>query len=222
MKVKLKYFLIAWVVVILLMLWALTAHGSLDSRVTKSLTGGAVSTKSHSLWQLHQYKDTELLQKSPLCWTPYHSFVEVWYHVKVYSGQNKNWIEVDTNLIDLLSVEAQYNKAFAKRFKVSGNRKHKVWTIYRWCKRTRYTNGKKYACDVFQTRCGDCAAIASAFYVLCKAKKIPVRYVIGWTKSGCHAWNMVKVNGKWQWIDCTFGYWMQPEQFDGRTVMEIW
>ena len=222
MIVKLKYLLIAWGVIIVLLLWALTAHGSLDSRVTKSLTGGAVSTKSHSLWQLHQYKDTTLLRKSPLCWTPYHSFVEVWYHVKVYSGENKNWLEVDTNLIDLLLDEAQFNRSFAQHFRVSGNRKHKVWLIYRWCKRTRYTVGKKYAKDVFQTRQGDCAAISAAFYVLCKAKKIPVRYVIGWTKSGCHAWNRVKVSGRWYWIDCTFGYWLQQEQFDGRTVMELW
>lgn len=204
------------------MLWALTAHGSLDSRVTKSLTGGAVSTKSHSLWQLHQYKDTTLLRKSPLCWTPYHSFVEVWYHVKVYSGQNRNWLEVDTDLVSLLSAEAQANRAFAKRFRVSGNRKHKVWMIYRWCKRTRYTVGKKYACDVFRTRCGDCAGIASAFYVLCKAKHIPVRYVIGWTRNGCHAWNKVKISGVWYNIDATFGYWLSRKQFDWRTVMEEW
>lgn len=222
MKVKLRTLLMVWGLLLTLTLWAVKVNASLDSRVTKSLTGGAVSTKSHSLWQLHQYKDTKLLRKSPLCWCPYHSYLEVWYHVKVYSGQNRNWIEIDTDLVSKLSTEANYNRAFAKHFKVSGNRKHKVWMIYRWCKRTRYTVGKKYAKDVFQSRQGDCAAIASAFYVLCKAKKIPVRYVIGWTASGCHAWNRVKVNGKWQWIDCTYGYWIQPEQFDGRTVMEIW
>lgn len=222
MKVKLKYLLIAWGVVIVLLLWALTVHGSLDSRVTKSLTGGAVSTKSHSLWQLHQYKDTTLLRKSPMCWCPYKSYVTAFWHVHVYSANNRNWIEIDPDLIDLIGEEAQFNKTFAKRFKVSGTRKHKVWMIYRWCKATKYTAGKKYAKDVFQTRQGDCAAIASAFYVLCKAKKIPVRYVIGWTRNGCHAWNQVKVNGKWQWIDCTFWYWMQTEQFGGRTVMEMW
>lgn len=222
MKVNLKYLLIAWGVIIVLLLWAVKVNASLDSRVTKSLTGGAVSTKSHSLWQLHQYKDTKLLRKSPLCWCPYHSFIEVWYHVKVYSGQNRNWIEIDTNLVDKLSPEANYNRAFAKHFKVSGTRRNKVWRIYRWCYKVKYTTGKKYAYDAFTSHQADCAGKAAAFYVLCKAKKIPVRYVIGWTRNGCHAWNKVKVGGKWQWIDCTYGYWLSREQFDGRTVMEMW
>ena len=220
MKIKIKYLLIAWGVIIVLLLWALTAHGSLNNRVR--LTGGQFGFKSVSLWELHQYKDTTMMRRYPLSYCPYRAYLEVWHHVSVFSGENKNWIQIDTDLVDKLSEEADYNRTFAKRFKVSGNRKHKVWTIYRWCKRTRYTEGKKYACDVFSTRQGDCAGIASAFYVLCKAKKIPVRYVIGWTRSGCHAWNRVKVNGKWYWIDCTFGYWFDKEQFDGRYVMEMW
>ena len=220
MKVKVKYLLIVWVVMVLLILWGMTSDASLNSKV--KLTGGQFSTKSYSLWELHQYKDTVMMRRSPLCWCPYRAYLEVWHHVTIYSGENRNWIIIDSNLVDKLSEEAQFNRTFAKRFKTSGNRKHKVWLIYRWCKGTRYTVGKKYACDVFQTRCGDCAGIASAFYVLCKAKKIPVRYVMGWTKTGCHAWNRVRVGGKWYWIDATLGYWLQTEQFDGRKVMEMW
>lgn len=220
MKVKLKYLLIAWGVIIVLLLWAVKVNASLNSRVR--LTGGQFGFKSVSLWELHQYKDTTMMRRYPLCYCPYHAYLEVWNNVRIFSGENRNWIAIETDLVDKLSEEAQSNRTFAKHFKVSGNRKHRVWTLYRWCKRTKYTVGKKYACDVFRTRCGDCAGIAAAFYVLCKAKKIPVRYVIGWTKSGCHAWNRVKVGGKWQWIDCTYGYWIQPEQFDGRTVMEMW
>lgn len=220
MKIKLKTFLIVWVVLVLLILWGIRCNASLNSRV--KLTGGQFGFKSVSLWELHQYKDTIMMRRYPLCYCPYLAYLEVWHHVSVFSGDNKNWIQIDTDLVDKLSEEADYNRTFAKRFKVSGNRKHKVWLVYRWCKRTQYTEGKKYAKDVFQTRCGDCAGIASAFYVLCKAKHIPVRFVIGWARSGCHAWNRVKVGGKWQWIDCTYGYWIQPEQFDGRTVMEMW
>ena len=220
MKVKLRTLLMVWGLLIILALWAIRANASLNSRVR--LTGGQFGFKSVSLWELHQYKDTTMMRRYPLSYCPYHAYLEVWNHVFVYSGENRNWIFIDTNLVDKLSEEANYNRTFARRFKTSGNRKHKVWLIYRWCKRTRYTEGKKYAKDVFQTRQGDCAGIASAFYVLCKAKHIPVGYVIGWTRSGCHAWNRVRVGGKWQWIDCTYGYWIQPEQFDGRTVMEMW
>ena len=220
MRIKLKYLLIAWVALILLMLWAIRANASLNSRV--NLHGGQFGFKSVSLWELHQYKDTTMMRRYPLCYCPYRAYVEVWHHVSVFSGENKNWIQIDTDLVDKLSAEANYNRTFAKRFKVSGTRRNKIWRIYRWCKRTRYTEGKKYACDVFRTRCGDCAGIASAFYVLCKANHIPVRYVIGWTRSGCHAWNKVKVSGRWYWIDCTFGYWLQQGQFDGRHVMEMW
>ena len=220
MKVKLKYFIIAWVVLILLMLWAIRANASLNSKV--KLTGGQFSTKSHSIWELHQYKDTVMMRRYPLCYCPYKAYLTVWHHVKIYSGDNRNWIIIDADLVDMLSEEARANRAFAKWFKVSGNRKHKVWLIYRWCKATRYIAHVKYARDVFERREGDCAAIAAAFYVLCKAKKIPVRYVMGWTKTGCHAWNRVRVGGKWYWIDATFGYWLQQEQFDGRKVMEMW
>lgn len=220
MKIKLRTLLIAWGVIIVLLLWAVKVNASLNSRIR--LTGGQFGTKSYSLWELHQYKDTVMMRRNPLCWCPYRAYLEVWHHVHIFSGENRNWLVIDTDLSNNLSAEATFNRNFAKQFRVSGTRKHKVWRIYRWCKRTRYTVGKKYAKDVFQSRQGDCAAIASAFYVLCKAKKIPVRYVIGWTRNGCHAWNRVKVGGKWQWIDCTYGYWIQPEQFDGRTVMEIW
>lgn len=220
MKIKLKTFLIVWVVLVLLILWGIRCNASLNSRVR--LTGGQFGFKSVSLWELHQYKDTTMMRRYPLCYCPYRAYLEVWHHVHIFSGENRNWISVDADLCKLLSDDAIYNRQFAQRFPVHGSRKRKVYLIYKWCSATKYRNGLKYARDVFQTRCGDCAGIASAFYVLCKAKHIPVRYVIGWTRNGCHAWNKVKVSGRWYWIDCTFGYWLQQEQFDGRTVMEMW
>ena len=222
MRIKLRTLLIAWGIIIVLMLLAIRTNASLDSRVSSIMHGGAVSTKSHSLWELHRYKDTVLLRKSPCCWCPYKAYCVCFRYVEVYSDNNRNWLVIKADLVDILSGDAAYNKAFAKRFPVRGTRKHKVYQIYHWCERTRYVAHVKYARNVFETRTGDCAAIAAAFYVLCKAKQIPVRYVIGWTRSGCHAWNRVKVNGRWYWIDATQHEWLSRSQFDGRKVMEMW
>lgn len=204
----------------LLILWGIRCNASLNSRVR--LTGGQFGFKSVSLWELHQYKDTTMMRRYPLSYCPYHAYLEVWHHVHIFSGENRNWLVIDTDLSNNLSAEATFNRNFAKQFRVSGNRKHKVWTIYRWCFRIPYTLGKKFAYDAFTSHQADCAGKSAAFYVLCKAHKIPVRYVIGWTKGACHAWNQVKIGGRWYWIDCTYGYWLERTQFDGRTVMEMW
>ena len=225
MKIKVKYILIAWVVIVLLILWGMTSDASLDSRVSSIMHGGAVSTKSHSLWELHRYKDTVLLRKSPCRWCPYKAYCVCVKYVEVYANDNRNWIAIRADLFDLLSDDANFNRQFAQRFRVRGSRKRQVYTIYKWCGATKYIAHVKYARNVFETRTGDCAAIASAFYVLCKAKQIPVRYVIGWTSGkngGCHAWNRVKVNGRWYWIDATQHEWLSREQYDGRKVMEMW
>lgn len=220
MKIKLRTLLIACGVIIVLLLWAVRANASLNSRI--SLHGGQFGFKSYSLWELHQYKDTVMMRRSPLCWCPYRAYLAVWHHVSVFSGENRNWLVIDTDLTELVAEDAQFNRAFAKSFKASGTRKNRLWKIFRWVHGARYTSRKKFARDIFETRQGDCAAFAAAFYVLCKAKGIPVRYVIGWTKSGCHAWNRVRVGGRWYWIDCVYGFWLSKDQFDGRKIMEIW
>ena len=155
-------------------------------------------------------------------WCPFRAHVLVRKYVQIDCRDNKNWIDVKADLVALLADHVSYNRDFARNFKVSGTRKRKVYQIYRYCCSTRYVAHVKYAKDVFQTRQGDCAAISAAFFVLCKAKKIPVRYVIGYTKTACHAWNRVKISGRWYWIDCTHRLWLSKKQFEGRRVLEIW
>lgn len=187
-----------------------------------NLSGGSVPTKSHSLWQLYQYKYTTLLRKKPLIYAPFRAYTLVDKYVSVFGKDNRYWISVDADIASIIREDAKYNKAFAKRFPTIKNRKKMVRKIFDYCRKTRYVAHVKYARDVFSRREGDCAAIASAFYVLCKVKKIPVRYAIGWTKTGCHAWNRVKIGKRWYWIDCTMNKWLSRKQFKGRTVMEIW
>ena len=163
-----------------------------------------------------------MMRKYPFKWCPFRAYLAVRNNVSITNHDNKNWLEINADLINLLEDEAKANRKFAKAFKVNGNRKQKIKTIYKYCLKTKYTLHVKYASNVFNDRKGDCAAIASAFYVLCKAKDIPVRYVIGWDGTACHAWNRVKISGKWYWIDATKGKWLKRKQFSGRTVMEMW
>lgn len=188
--------------------------------ITVVLHGGVVDTKAVSLWQLTQIKYTYLLETYPLTYCPYKAYLAVDKYVKVYDGNNQNHIASDVSLYAECITDAKYNKAHAKKYK--GTPRQRVRKIYRYCYRTKYVAHVKTARDVFEKRQGDCAGIASAFYVMCKKNKIPVRYVIGWSRHYCHAWNRVKLDGKWYWIDATLGYYLMRDLPKGWSVMEIW
>lgn len=51
---------------------------------------------------------------------------------------------------------------------------------------------------------GVCQSYAIAFYMMAVSAGLDCRYVAGTTKGGGHAWNQVKVDGKWYYIDCTW------------------
>lgn len=191
-----------------------------SSSVPFNLHGGQFPTRSKALWELYKFKYTELLRKEPLCWCPYKSYVIVDQHVKIENRNNLNWLIIDTDLIAETKADADYNKSHAKKYK--GTKRQRLKKIYRYCKRTRYKAHAKTAKDVFQNRQADCAGIAEAFYVLCKKNRIPVRYVIGWSYGECHAWNKVKLNGKWYWIDATLRRGLKRKLYKGYSVMEMW
>ena len=185
-----------------------------------NLHGGSYPYKDRPLWRLYEYKYTTLLQTEPLTWCPYKSYVLVDRYVTITDHDNYHWLCINADLIELTKADVLYNRTHAKRYK--GKVKSKVKKIYRYCERTEYVVHVKYARNVFETRQGDCAGIASAFYVLCKKNHIPVRYVIGFNGDTCHAWNRVKIKGKWYWIDATMGLWLSKELWDGYSVMEMW
>lgn len=220
MKIKLKTLILVWAVVILLMLYTLPAKASLYNRIT--LSGGSFSTKSLSVWELEKYKRTALIRKGVLKWCPWRAYVEINKHVHIITRENKNWIIIDTNITSLVIDDARYNKTFSKTFNISGTKLQILKQIYKYCYRTNYKVGVKSAREVFSNRVGDCSAIAAAFYVLCKGKHIPVKYVVGWTSFGCHAWNRIKLKNKWYWICATQGFWLQRKLPKGWKVMDIW
>ena len=184
------------------------------------LSVGYYPTKSQSIWQLYQIKYVYLLRREPFCYCPFKSYQVVDRYVQIYDRDNLYWIVFDKDIKELVRDDADYNKTHAPKYK--GKKKTKLKRIYSFCKATKYTSGRKYAKDVFSRREGDCAGISSAFYVLCKRNGIKVRYVIGWNEYGCHAWNRVKIKGKWYWIDATMGKWCSRKLWSGYSVMEMW
>ena len=184
------------------------------------LHGGEHPYKDRSLWQLTKYKSTTLLRQYPLCWCPYRSYVLVDRYVTIENRNNLNWIIISTDLEKAVRSDSSYNRRHSRRYK--GTPRQKVRQIYQYCKRTRYVLHFKTARNVIEHRKGDCAGIASAFYVLCKKNQIPCRYVIGWCDDELHAWNRVKLGRRWYWIDATLGCYLSRKQFEGRTVLEMW
>ena len=185
-----------------------------------NLHGGKTSTKSMAVWELYKFRDTELLRKYPLCWCPWTAYSLVINNVTVEDRNNRYYLCINTDLYKATIAEAKYNKDHAKTYK--GTTKQKVWKIYDYCRRTSYEAHKKTARDVFQNRTADCAGIAEAFYVMCKKNGIPCRYIIGWTEDSCHAWNRVKVGGKWYYVDATKGIWLRKKLPKGWSIMEKW
>ena len=226
MRIKLRTLLIAWAVILLSVLWlCIKASASFDDRVNAILSGGTVTTKGLSYWEMHQYKYTKLLRKSPMQYCPWESYKAVRDHVQIYDTTGFRYaLTIDTDLKKLLRKNAVYNRDFARNFKVSGSKKWQVRRIFLWCNQTHYTTAYNTTRDCFERRQSACAGIAGAFYVLCRVNHIPVRYVIGWVEygGGCHAWNKVQLDGKWYWIDCTYGWWLSRYAWEGRTVMEMW
>ena len=181
---------------------------------------GELSARDLSIWQLYKYKSTELLRIAPFCWCPYKSYLVTNQYVTVEAKDNQSTLVINADIIKMVKADADYNKSHAHKYK--GKPKTRLKKIYRYCKRTEYVAHVKTAREVFQKRQGDCAGVSSAFYVLCKKNHIPVRYVIGWTETDCHAWNRVKIGKRWYWIDCTQGKWISRKLWKGYSVMEMW
>ena len=189
-----------------------------DAKVEKKLTGGVIYTKSMSIWQLCRYRDVDLLRKFPYC--PFKAYLTVHQYVSVEERDNRNCLVINGDLKAATKADTTYNRKFARKFKAKCTDRQKVRRIYNFCRKIEYKAHVKTAKEAFETRQGDCAAIAAAFYVLCTAKKIPVRYIIGWKDGACHAWNRVKIGKKWYYIDATLGDWLTVKK-DGQ-IMEVW
>ncbi|MCR5186745.1 MAG: hypothetical protein K6D97_06495 [Clostridia bacterium] len=59
--------------------------------------------------------------------------------------------------------------------------------------------------SVFLEHKSVCAGYSKAFKYLCDEAGIECIYVTGKADNGDHAWNAVRLNGQWYWVDCTWG-----------------
>jgi hypothetical protein len=81
-----------------------------------------------------------------------------------------------------------------------------VIAINKWiCNNVSYESGSD-AMTVLNTKKAQCAGYASLFYQMCLNAGIKCEYIVGCIDGDedcltCHAWNRVKVDGKWYWVD---------------------
>lgn len=64
-------------------------------------------------------------------------------------------------------------------------------------------NYEYYGADMILRGYGVCDGYSKAYYMLCRAAGITVSRVLG-TAGGSHAWNAVKLDGKWYYVDPTW------------------
>ena len=139
-----------------------------------------------------------IIKNSELKWSSYHAYKLLADDQLVKSKDVRQLIEA-----------AQQNKAWArktvKKLKLMRlSPKKRVLRILRYTARLyTYDIKVRFVEDARRLKRANCAAYADTMYILCKASKIPVRYIIGYDGAECHAWCRVKIGRKWYWSDPT-------------------
>ena len=179
-----------------------------DKRVTnKLITGGTVKTQIYAQWELWKYKETQLPKKYPFKYAPWESYQAIDKYVIVGSDLKHYTLEIDPKLYEEIKPIADRTKTRAKQILksrgVKGTSKTAYMKIRKYVRGGADIEGVKSAIGFFDNYGGDCCGYASAVYVLCKVQGIPVRFVIGSWLGYLHAWNKVKLDGKWYWVDET-------------------
>ena len=196
MKIKLKYLVAVWIVIVLFTLYCL--HDSVQA-YTKPV-----------------------IRYSELSWSSYRAY----HSIKQWRYDTDEMIVYMSRLRTTLRL-GQTNKAWAKK-------KVKKWQKYPVKKRVRkifdfitenyeYDSYVVWIEDARRVGRANCSAFADLFYVLCKASKIPVQYIIGRAGGDWHCWNRVKVKKRWYWIDCTWGNWLSRKLWRTHSrIIEEW
>ncbi len=116
------------------------------------------------------------------------------------------WAQVDAiadNVVAAVANESDYNK---------------LKYFYEWI--INWTEYQENECDqdytgVFLLKKSICAGYARAFQYLCKKAGLKCTTVRGQTNES-HAWNLVELNGKYYWVDVTWG---DPVNDDGSQTL---
>lgn len=219
-------------VILVTILLAVALVSQADAKVKDvPIKGGTYKTMTVAQWQLHRYKAVTLPKRYPFKYAPWRSYVLIDKYVRVDADLKHNLLIIDPQLYQTIKPEADANrdkaKRILKRYKVKGKGKSAYKKIRRYVRSGKYITGVKSSSGFFENHGGDCAGTASAVYVLCKVQGIPVRFCIGAFDTGngydCHAWNRVKLNGVWYWVDETMRQPMSKRLWwDYKKPMEQW
>lgn len=196
-RVRLHTLLTVWVLLTALALWALI----------DSLSAGRITRP--------------LIPQSNLKWSSYHAYhcIIMWEGDRVtYSASRIR------QTLKACEGNRKWAKKMVKRLKLKKCFvRKKVSRIFDYIV-TSYGYDSNYVWLEQARRSGaaNCSAFADLFYALCKAAKVPVRYIIGQADGGYHCWNRVRIKHTWYWIDCTWGLWLSKKLWKthGRIVEE--
>lgn len=189
--------------------------------------GGTVEAQDKAQWELHKYIDTKIRRSEPFCYCPWIGYLAIARNTEVGVSNNWNCIRIKKEAYESVIDEASDNKATAQAILKEIGAKGTGWSAYRkihsYMQDSRYITGIKSAKGFFEHKGGDCAAYSSAFYVLCKVQGIPVRWCMGACGTACHAWNRMKIKGKWYWVDETMNFAPKRKPYaDRQRPMEMW
>lgn len=197
MRIKIRTLVIVWVLLFALTLWAFV--DSLSASITRPL-----------------------IPKSELKWSSYHA-----YHSLLYWDGDKVTFSASRLRTTLKACEG--NKKWAKKMVkrlhlMRYSIKKRVRKIYNYIYWTYdYDSNYVWLEQARKSGYANCSAYADLFYCLCKASKVPVRYVIGRVGDSWHCWNKVKVGKKWYFIDCTLERWLSRKLWRTHSrIIEEW
>lgn len=196
MRIRIRTLFIVWVIIVSLALWVLVDN--LSAGITRPL-----------------------IPQSNLKWSSYHAYhcIIMWEGDRVtYSASRIR------QTLKACEANKKWAKKMVKRLKLKKcSVRKKVSRIFDYIV-TSYDYDSDYVWLEQARRSGvaNCSAFADLFYALCKAAKVPVRYIIGQADGGYHCWNKVKIKKRWYWIDCTWGLWLSKKLWKshGRIVEE--
>lgn len=197
MKIKLRTLVIVWVLLFTLTLWLFV--DSLSASITRPL-----------------------IRKSELKWSSYHA-----YHCLMYWNGDAVTYSAKKLRQTLKACEGNKKWAYKMVKKLHLMRypvKKRVRKIYNYIfYEYEYDFKYWYLEQARKAGYANCSAYADLFYVLCKASKIPVRYIIGIAGDEWHSWNRVKVGKRWYWIDCTWARYLSRKLWkDHYNIVEEW
>ena len=159
-------------------------------------------------WCLVWKKDYEGFPETMVCGDPK---VSGWYHLvaTVYTDDEDEWVNITAGftlegpgmeqITDLLN-------AAAGECRVPGDEWQTAMNLYQWLlDHMTYDDTLSFSSsDAILRGTGVCDSYSRLYAMLCRAAGLEVYVINGKTNAGYHAWDAVKIDGKWYFADPTW------------------